>query len=125
MQNRKLKRTGMMMALAIGIHNFPEGLATFASALSDMEIAIPIVFAIAIHNIPEGIAVSVSIYHATGNRRKAFWLSFLSCSFSRFGRPVSMPCCWHLFPASWFIFRSTNCCPEPKNTGITITELRA
>lgn len=78
MQNRKLKRTGMMMALAIGIHNFPEGLATFASALSDPEIAIPIVFAIAIHNIPEGIAVSVPIYHATGNRRKAFWLSFLS-----------------------------------------------
>lgn len=78
MQNRKLKRTGMMMALAIGIHNFPEGLATFASALSDPEIAIPIVFAIAIHNIPEGIAVSVPIYHATGNRRKAFRLSFFS-----------------------------------------------
>lgn len=73
-----LKRTGMMLALAIGIHNFPEGLATFTSALTDMEIAIPIVFAIAIHNIPEGIAVSVPIYHATGNRKKAFFYSFLS-----------------------------------------------
>ena len=67
-----------MMALAIGIHNFPEGLATFTSALTNLEIAIPIVFAIAIHNIPEGVAVSVPIYHATGSRRKAFWYSFLS-----------------------------------------------
>ena len=73
-----LKRTGIMLALAIGIHNFPEGLATFASALSGMDIAIPIVIAIAIHNIPEGIAVSVPIFHATGNRKKAFWYSFLS-----------------------------------------------
>lgn len=73
-----LKRTGIMMAFAIGVHNFPEGLATFASALKNMEVAIPIVFAIAIHNIPEGMAVSVPIYHATGNRKKAFVYSFLS-----------------------------------------------
>lgn len=76
--SHKLKRTGILMALAIGIHNFPEGLATFTSALTNMEIAVPIVFAIAIHNIPEGIAVSMPIFHATGNRRKAFTLSFLS-----------------------------------------------
>lgn len=75
---KRLKRTGIMMALAIGIHNFPEGLATFATALADINMAIPIMFAIAIHNIPEGIAVSVPIYHATGSRKKAFWYSFLS-----------------------------------------------
>lgn len=75
---KKLKRTGIMMMLAIAIHNFPEGLATFASALTNYDIAIPIVFAIAIHNIPEGIAVSVPIYHATGDRKKAFTYSFLS-----------------------------------------------
>ena len=62
----KLMRMGVMTALAIAIHNFPEGLATFVSALQDPSIAIPIVVAIAIHNIPEGIAVSVPIYHATG-----------------------------------------------------------
>lgn len=73
-----LKRTGLMMALAIGIHNFPEGLATFATAMSDLELALPIVLAIAIHNIPEGIAVSVPIYHATHSRKKAFCYSFLS-----------------------------------------------
>lgn len=73
-----LKKTGMLIALSIGIHNFPEGIATFTSALNSMEIALPITVAIAIHNIPEGIAVSVPIYQATGNKKKAFWLSFLS-----------------------------------------------
>jgi ZIP family zinc transporter len=76
--DRKLARMGLFSALAIAIHNFPEGLATFIAGLSDPEIAYPIAVAIAIHNIPEGIAVSVPIYFATGNRRKAFIHSFLS-----------------------------------------------
>lgn len=74
----RLARTGVLMALAIGIHNFPEGLATFISALQEPRLGIPIAVAIAIHNIPEGIAVSVPIYYATGSRRKAFLHSFLS-----------------------------------------------
>jgi len=74
----KLMRTGLFTALAISIHNFPEGLATFVSALQEPSLAIPIVVAIAIHNIPEGIAVSVPIYYATGNRKKAFFYSFAS-----------------------------------------------
>jgi ZIP family zinc transporter len=73
-----LKRTGVIVAITIAIHNFPEGIATFTSALGSLDIAIPIAAAIAIHNIPEGIAVAVPIYHSTGSRRKAFWLSFLS-----------------------------------------------
>ena len=73
-----LKRTGTMLAIAIGIHNFPEGMATFISALDGLDVALPIVIAIAIHNIPEGIAVSVPIFFATGSRKKAFKLSFLS-----------------------------------------------
>ncbi len=76
--NSKLLRMGMFTALAVGIHNFPEGLATFISALQEPSIAIPIAIAIAIHNIPEGIAVSVPIYYATGDRKKAFFYSFLS-----------------------------------------------
>ncbi len=74
----KLMRTGVFTALAIAIHNFPEGLATFVSALQDPTIAIPIVVAIAIHNIPEGMAVSYPIYYATGDKKKAFLYSFLS-----------------------------------------------
>ncbi|MRT93280.1 zinc transporter ZupT [Ancylomarina sp. 16SWW S1-10-2] len=77
-KDKKLMRMGMFSALAIGIHNFPEGLATFAAALTDPTIAIPIAVAIAIHNIPEGIAVSVPIFYATGSRKKAFVYSFLS-----------------------------------------------
>ncbi len=76
--DKKLYRMGMFTALAIAIHNFPEGLATFAAGLTDPTIAIPIAVAIAIHNIPEGIAISVPISYATGSRKKAFLLSFLS-----------------------------------------------
>ncbi len=75
---RKLLRMGTLTALAIAIHNFPEGLATFTAAIKDPSLGIAIAVAIAIHNIPEGIAVSVPVYFATGNRKKAFFLSFLS-----------------------------------------------
>ncbi len=75
---RKLYRMGLMTALAVGLHNFPEGIATFMSAIKDPSLGIAIAIAVAIHNIPEGIAVSVPVYYATGNRRKAFLLSFLS-----------------------------------------------
>lgn len=74
----QMKRTGIVVALSIAIHNFPEGIATFTSALTSIDVAIPITVAIAIHNIPEGIAVAIPIYHATGSRKKAFWYSFLS-----------------------------------------------
>jgi ZIP family zinc transporter len=77
-QNQKLMRMGVFSALAIGIHNFPEGLATFIGALQDPALGISIAVAIAIHNIPEGIAVSVPIYYATKNRKKAFFYSFSS-----------------------------------------------
>lgn len=75
---QKLMRMGLFTALAIAIHNFPEGLATFTAALTEPSLGVAIAVAIAIHNIPEGIAVSVPVYYATGNRRKAFVLSFLS-----------------------------------------------
>ncbi len=77
-KRKKLARMGIFTALAIAIHNFPEGLATFTAAISDPNLGIAIAFAIAIHNIPEGIAVSIPVFYATGNKKKAFWLSFLS-----------------------------------------------
>ena len=75
---RKLMRMGLFTALAIGIHNFPEGLATFLAALEDPSLGVAIAVAIALHNIPEGISVSVPIFYATGSRRKAFLYSALS-----------------------------------------------
>jgi len=78
-KQNSLYRTGIVVALSLTAHNFPEGIAAFTTAMtSGLSVAIPITIAIAIHNIPEGIAVSVPIYHATGSRKKAFWLSFLS-----------------------------------------------
>lgn len=74
----KLLRMGIFTALAIAIHNFPEGMATFLSAVHDPALGVAIALAVAIHNIPEGIAVSVPVYFATGDRKKAFKLSFLS-----------------------------------------------
>jgi ZIP family zinc transporter len=77
-ERAKLLRMGLFSALAIGIHNFPEGLATFMSGLTNPTLGISIAVAIAIHNIPEGLAVSAPIYFATRSRKKAFVLSFLS-----------------------------------------------
>lgn len=88
-------RMGVFTALAIAIHNFPEGLATFVSALQEPKVAIPIVVAIAIHNIPEGIAVSVPIYQATGSRQKAFYYSFLSGLAEPLGALLG---CWFCAP---------------------------
>ncbi len=74
----KLMRLGVFSALALALHNFPEGLATFVAVLKDPHLGISVAIAIAIHNIPEGIAVSVPIFYATGSKKKAFWYSFLS-----------------------------------------------
>lgn len=73
-QKEKLKRSGIALAIAVGIHNIPEGMATFMAALDGgLQIALPIVVAIALHNIPVGLAVWLPIHQATGSRRKAFW----------------------------------------------------
>lgn len=74
----RLLKMGVFLALAIAIHNFPEGLATFLLVLDDPQIGIALAIAVALHNIPEGIAVSVPVYYATGSKSKAFRLSFLS-----------------------------------------------
>jgi len=73
-----LMRMGMLAALAIAIHNFPEGLATFMATLKDPRLGIAIATAIAIHNIPEGIAVAMPVFHASGSRKRAFFLALLS-----------------------------------------------
>jgi len=75
---KKLAAAGLFIAVGIAIHNFPEGMAVFAVSLDSLALGLPIAFAIAIHNIPKGIAVSVPIYYATGNRKKAFIYSSLS-----------------------------------------------
>ena len=87
---KALHRLGIMSALAIAVHNFPEGIATFIGALNDPQMGASITFAIAIHNIPEGIAVSLPLLYGTGNRRKAFSWALLSGLAEPLGALVGM-----------------------------------
>ncbi|MGM9805034.1 MAG: zinc transporter ZupT [Candidatus Aphodosoma sp.] len=74
----KFHKMGILLALSIAIHNFPEGLATFAVSLKGVDVALPMVLAIALHNIPEGTTIAIPIYQATGSRKKAMFYAFLS-----------------------------------------------
>jgi ZIP family zinc transporter len=77
-ENKKLIKMGMQTALAIALHNFPEGLATYVAVLDDPKVGAVLAIAIGIHNIPEGFCVSLPIYYATGDRKKAFMWGALS-----------------------------------------------
>jgi len=81
----RFKRAGVLTAIGIAMHNFPEGMAVLITSLNDLYLGFPVAVAIAIHNVPEGIAVSVPIYYATHSRKKAFAYSFLSGIFEPLG----------------------------------------
>lgn len=74
----KIKKAGLITAIVVALHNFPEGLATFVLTTQNIMLGLGIAFAIAIHNIPEGMAISIPVYQATHSKRKAFWYSFLA-----------------------------------------------
>ncbi len=131
-EKAKLLRMGLFSALAIGIHNFPEGLATFMSGLTNPTLGISIAVAIAIHNIPEGLAVSAPIYYATKSRKKAscyrssqvslnrsvpFW--GISC-FGPFSMIPPLVSSSHRLPGSWSISLWMNCSPPRRSMENTI-----
>lgn len=89
-QHYKLKRAGMLTAIAICVHNFPEGMATFLTTTQNITLGLSVAFAIAIHNIPEGIAVALPIYHVTGKRRYAMLYAALSGITEPIGALVGM-----------------------------------
>jgi len=78
MEKKRLIQMGASTALAIAIHNFPEGLATFVAALDDPKVGAVLAIALGIHNIPEGLCVALPVYYATGNRMKGFLWGLLS-----------------------------------------------
>jgi len=96
--DQRLLRLGLLTALAIGIHNFPEGMATFVASMSDPARGVSVAIAIAIHNIPEGIAVAVPIYYATGSKRKALTHSFLSGASEPLGAVVGYALVYFVLP---------------------------
>lgn len=88
-KTRNLRRTAMLLTLGISLHNFPEGIATFVTASSDLELGMGIALAVAIHNIPEGLAVAGPVYAATGSKTKALWWASIS------GFAEILGGCWH------------------------------
>ena len=74
----KIKRAGLFTAIAICVHNFPEGMATFFTTTQNITLGLSVGIAIAIHNIPEGIAVALPMYHVTGKKRYAMLYAALS-----------------------------------------------
>jgi len=76
--HKNLYKVGFVSMLAIGLHNFPEGIATFMAGYENLSLGITIALAISLHNIPEGIVVAMPIFYATGSKKKAFKYAFLS-----------------------------------------------
>lgn len=101
-RSNQLLRLGLFSALAIAIHNFPEGLATFIAAIEDVGLGISIAFAIAIHNIPEGVAIAVPVYYATKNRKKAFSYSLLAGLAEPLGAVIGYAVLYTIFTDSAF-----------------------
>lgn len=94
----KIKKAGILTLIAVTVHNFPEGLATFFMTAQNVMLGIGIVIAIAIHNIPEGMAISIPVYQATHSKRKAFWYCFLSGLAEPVGGVIGFALIKTLFP---------------------------
>eukprot|EP00397_Hematodinium_sp_SG-2012_P047968 GEMP01054765.1.p1 GENE.GEMP01054765.1~~GEMP01054765.1.p1 ORF type:complete len:337 (+),score=69.23 GEMP01054765.1:177-1187(+) len=92
---KKLVRMGLNTAIAIAIHNFPEGVVTFVETLNDPETGFLLFFAVTIHNIPEGMCVAVPVFYATGNKHKAFLWALLS----GISEPIAGGIFWIVFAA--------------------------
>jgi len=102
----RIKRAGLFTAIAISVHNFPEGMATFFVSTQNLALGFSVAVAIAIHNIPEGIAVALPIYHATGKKRLAIWYTFLSGISEPIGAILGLIALYYFLPhaAIGFLF---------------------
>lgn len=107
-KHHRIKRAGLLTAIAISVHNFPEGMATFFVSTQNLTLGFSVAMAIAIHNIPEGIAVALPIYHATGKKRLAIWYTFLSGISEPIGALLALLALHYFLPqaAIGFLFAS-------------------
>ena len=100
-KKQSLYSTGLLTAAGIAIHNFPEGMAVFASGLTNIEMGIALAIAIAAHNIPEGIAVAAPIYYATQSKTRAVGWSFLSGIAEPLGAVIMIILIGHHLSETW------------------------
>ena len=103
-RKHKIKRAGILTAIAIAIHNFPEGIGTFLVSSQNLAIGASVALAIALHNIPEGIAVALPIYHATGKKRLALWYSFWTGITEPIGAIIGLGLLHWFFPEAFIGF---------------------
>lgn len=101
-ENRRLMRSGLMIAVVLALHNFPEGMSTFFATYQDISVGIALAIAIAIHNIPEGIAVAAPVYAATKNRKKAIRWATLSGLAEPLGAAVAILLISFVIPSKLF-----------------------
>jgi len=96
-EKKRLITMSLNTAVAIALHNFPEGLATFVAALDDPSVGAVLAIAIAIHNIPEGLCVAMPVYYGTGNR----WQAFMWAVFSGISEPFAALVGWAILANSF------------------------
>ncbi|RZC49442.1 hypothetical protein C5167_017873 [Papaver somniferum] len=93
---RQVLFSGIITAIGISLHNFPEGMAVFLGSMKGLRVGINLAFAIALHNIPEGVAVALPVYFATQSKWQAFKLATLS----GLAEPLGVIIVAYLFPSS-------------------------
>lgn len=99
----QLLRSGMLLALVVGLHNLPEGLATFVSTLKEPTGGITLAVAIAIHNVPEGLAVAAPIYAATRSKAQAMIWATLSGLAEPVGAVMGYLALRAVIPEEWLV----------------------
>lgn len=93
---RQVLFSGIITAVGISLHNFPEGMAVFLGSIKGLRVGVNLALAIALHNIPEGVAVALPVYFATQSK----WQAFKLATFSGFAEPLGVVIVAYLFPRS-------------------------
>ncbi|KNA05963.1 hypothetical protein SOVF_185520 [Spinacia oleracea] len=93
---RQVMYSGIITAIGISLHNFPEGMAVFLGSMKGLRVGLNLALAIALHNIPEGVAVALPVYFATQSK----WQAFKIASLSGLAEPLGVIIVAYLFPTS-------------------------
>ncbi|TKY67417.1 Zinc transporter ZTP29 [Spatholobus suberectus] len=95
-RRRQVLLSGVITAIGISLHNFPEGMAVYLGSMKGLRVGLNLALAIALHNIPEGVAVALPVYFATQSK----WEAFKLASLSGFAEPLGVIIVACLFPTN-------------------------
>jgi len=74
----KILRSGIIILLAISLHNIPEGIAIGAGGSYNFNLGAVLALMIAVHNVPEGMAIAAPLLAGGVNKWKVVFLTSLS-----------------------------------------------